>query len=84
VGSEQTLETMTPYLTEEAVESAEAIADGDPEKIAEELGDLVFLGIFCLELLSEKGRIGLADALERAAQKADPSPSPCLRHRAGR
>src|SRR5262245_41477466 len=66
---EQTLETMTPYLTEEAVESAEAIADGDPEKIAEELGDLVFLGIFCLELLSEKGQIGLAGALERAAQK---------------
>jgi MazG family protein len=29
----------------------------------------VFLGVFCLELLSEKGRIGLAEALERAAQK---------------
>ena len=29
----------------------------------------MFLGVFCLELLSEKGRIGLAEALERAAQK---------------
>ena len=34
----QTLESMTPYITEEAVESGEAIAEGDPEKIAEELG----------------------------------------------
>lgn len=66
---EQTLESMTPYLTEEAVESGEAIAEGDPEKIAEELGDLVFLGIFCLELLGERGRLGLADALERTSQK---------------
>ena len=66
---EQTLETMTPYLTEEAVESAEAIASGDGEHIAEELGDLAFLAIFCLELLGERKGPGLADALERAAAK---------------
>ena len=65
---EQTLESMTPYLTEEAVESGEAIAVGDPDKIAEELGDLAFLAVFCLEILGERG-IGLADALERAAAK---------------
>jgi MazG family protein len=66
---EQTLETMTPYLIEEAVESGEAIAEGGEDAIAEELGDLAFLAIFCLELLGEKGRIGLADGLERAAAK---------------
>jgi len=66
---EQTLETMTPYLTEEAVESAEAIAGGRTEDIAEELGDLAFLAIFCLELLGEKSGVGIAEALERAAQK---------------
>src|SRR5262245_8412321 len=66
---EQTLETMTPYLSEEAVESSEAIASGDDEQIAEELGDLAFLAIFCLELLGERGRFTLADSLERAAQK---------------
>ncbi|MBI5708868.1 MAG: nucleoside triphosphate pyrophosphohydrolase [Candidatus Eisenbacteria bacterium] len=66
---EQTLESMTPYLTEEAVESGEAIASGDPGHVAEELGDLAFLAIFCLELLGEKGGPGLADALERAAAK---------------
>ena len=66
---EQTLQTMTPYLTEEAVESAEAIAAGNPDAIAEGLGDLAFLAIFCLELLGEKGGPGLAESFERAAAK---------------
>jgi MazG family protein len=66
---EQTLETMTPYLVEEAVESAEAIRLADPDKIAEELGDMVFLGLFCLEMLGERGKVGLAESLHRAAQK---------------
>ncbi len=66
---EQTLTTMTPYLTEEAVESGEAIASGDAAHVAEELGDLAFLAIFCLELLADEGGPGLAESLERAAQK---------------
>ncbi len=66
---EQTLETMTPYLTEEAVESVEAIASGDADHSAEELGDLGFLVIFCLELLGEKTGLGVAEALDRAAEK---------------
>jgi len=66
---EQTLESMTPYLTEEAAESGEAIASGRDEHIAEELGDLAFLAIFCLELLGERGGPGLAESLERAAAK---------------
>jgi tetrapyrrole methylase family protein / MazG family protein len=66
---EQTLATMTPYLTEEAVESAEAIASDRDEDIAEELGDLAFLSIFCLELLAERGKFTLAQSLDRAADK---------------
>jgi MazG family protein len=66
---EQTLESMTPYITEEAVESGEAIASGDDIHIAEELGDLAFLAIFCLELLGERGKVDLTSALEGAAQK---------------
>ena len=66
---EQTLESMTPYLTEEAVESSEAIGTGKADHIAEELGDLAFLAIFCLELLGERGGPGLADSLELASQK---------------
>jgi MazG family protein len=60
---------MTPYLQEEAVEAADAIAQGRPEEVAEELGDLAFLAIFCLEILGERGGPGTAEALERAAEK---------------
>lgn len=66
---EQTLETMTPYLIEEAAETGEAVASGDAKHTAEELGDLAFLAIFCLELLGERGGPGLADALDGAAEK---------------
>ena len=66
---EQTLESMTPYLTEEAVEAVEAIASGDAEHAAEELGDLGFLVIFCLELLGERSGLGLAQSLELASEK---------------
>ena len=66
---EQTLESMTPYLLEEAAEVGQAVAEGAPEPIAEELGDHVFLGIFCLEMLRERSGIGLAESLDGAADK---------------
>jgi len=66
---EQTLNTMTPYLIEEAAEAGDAVAFDDPAKISEEFGDLVFLGIFCLELLREKSGTGIDAALEGAAAK---------------
>ena len=66
---EQTLHTMTPYLLEEAAEAGDAVAGDDPDKISEEFGDLVFLGIFCLELLRERGGPGIDQALEQAAEK---------------
>lgn len=66
---EQTLESMTPYLVEEAVESGEAIGSGDVDHTVEELGDLGFLALFCLELGGEKGGPGIAEGFERAAAK---------------
>jgi len=66
---DQTLESMTPYLTEEAAEAGEAIGNRDADGTAEELGDLLFLSVFCLELLAERSGIGLAESMERASQK---------------
>jgi MazG family protein len=66
---QQTLESMTPYLVEEAVESGEAIGSGDTDHTTEELGDLAFLAIFCMELGGEKGGPGIAEGFERAAAK---------------
>ena len=66
---EQTLESMTPYLTEEAAESVDAIARADAEHSLEELGDLFFLVLFCLELAEARWGLGVEDALERASEK---------------
>lgn len=66
---EQTLESMTPYLVEEAVEAGEAIGSGDADHTSEELGDLAFLALFCMELSGEQGRPGIAEGFERAAAK---------------
>ena len=66
---EQTLASMTPYLLEEAAETGDAVAQNDPAKISEELGDLVFLGIFCLELLRDQHGVGIDQALRGAADK---------------
>jgi len=66
---EQTLESMTPYLTEEAAEAVEAIGNGDRDHAAEELGDLGFLVLFCLELAGERWGVGVAEAFDRAAEK---------------
>ena len=38
---EQTLDTLAPYFLEEAYEVVDAIAAGDPDKLCEELGDLL-------------------------------------------
>ena len=66
---EQTLESMTPYLTEEAAETVEAIGNADADHAAEELGDLAFLVLFCLELTRERWGVGLAEAFDRASDK---------------
>jgi len=53
----QTLATMKNNLIEEAYEASEAIRRGHPDEIQEEIGDLLFLSLFMMELLAaEKGR----------------------------
>jgi MazG family protein len=66
---EQTLESMTPYLTEEAAEAVEAIGNADADHSIEELGDLGFLVLFCFELTQARFGVGLAEALDRASDK---------------
>ena len=51
---EQTLSTLTPYLIEEAYEILDAVADDKPDDIAEELGDTLFLIVFCADILADK------------------------------
>jgi MazG family protein len=66
---QQTLRTMTPYLIEETYEVVDAIErDADPD-LREEIGDLIFLLFFCLEMAREEGRFAVEAALDDHIRK---------------
>lgn len=52
------------YILEEAAEAVDAIEDGDPEKIREELGDLLLQVVFQARLFDEEGTFGFADVAD--------------------
>ena len=52
---EQTAQTIVPHTVEEAYEVADAALSGDPEKLLDELGDLLFQTYFLALLLEEQG-----------------------------
>ena len=55
--------SLKPYLLEEAYEVLEAIEEGTPEKLKDELGDLLFQVIFHAQLARERGDFGINDVL---------------------
>ncbi|WP_456411471.1 MazG family protein [Oceanithermus sp.] len=61
----QTHESLRPYLLEEAAEAVDAITEGDPEKMAEELGDVLLQVAFHSVIGEEKGTFDYDD-VERA------------------
>jgi nucleoside triphosphate diphosphatase len=52
---EQTARTIVPHTVEEAYEVADAAVAGDPAKLLDELGDLLFQAFFLSLLLEEEG-----------------------------
>jgi MazG family protein len=56
---EQTHASLVPHLLEEAYEVAEAIAEGDPELICDELGDLLLQPVLHAEIAAETGAFDL-------------------------
>src|SRR5215470_5487065 len=66
---EQTIDSLKPYVLEEAYEVVEAIDRGDHVALREELGDFVFEAVFLAQLESEAGRFTIADSLNAIADK---------------
>lgn len=66
---EQTAKSLKPYIIEEAYETLEAIDEEDPEKIKEELGDLLFQIVFQAQIAGEKGLFDIADILGAISKK---------------
>ena len=55
--------SLKPYLIEEAYEVLEAIEEGTPHKLKDELGDLLFQVIFHAQLARERGDFDIYDIL---------------------
>jgi tetrapyrrole methylase family protein/MazG family protein len=66
---EQTRESLRPFIIEEAYEVLEAIDEGKPESIKEELGDLLFQIVFQSRIAEEKGEFGISDVIENIGKK---------------
>ncbi len=66
---EQSIETLRPYLIEEAYEVLDAIERGDWDHLPEELGDLQLQIVFQAQIASEDGRFSIDDVLDSIAEK---------------
>lgn len=59
--AQQTHASLVPYAIEEAYEVADAVAGGEPAKIAEELGDLLLQVLFHARVAAESGAFDIDD-----------------------
>jgi MazG family protein len=66
---EQTLQSLAPYFLEEAYEVVDAISEGKPDKLCEELGDLLIQIVFVARIAKEKGWFEVDDVCESISEK---------------
>jgi len=65
----QTMETLTPYVIEEAYEVVDAIKSGEQDAIAEELGDLLLQVVLQAQIASEEGKFCLTEVAQGITEK---------------
>jgi len=66
---QQTHRSLKPFVLEEAYEVADALDDGDPAALAEELGDLLLQVYLHAEIAREANEFTLEDVFEHIARK---------------
>lgn len=66
---QQSLRTLAPYVLEEAAEVVDAIERDDAPGVCEEVGDLVFEGVFLAQVAAEAGQFTAADAVRVVCEK---------------
>lgn len=66
---DQTLQSLTQFVLEEAYEVVDAIERGDLEALREEIGDHIFEGVFLAQIASDLEAFDIADALRTVADK---------------
>ncbi|HZA60152.1 MAG TPA: nucleoside triphosphate pyrophosphohydrolase [Actinomycetota bacterium] len=65
----QTHATLRRHLLDEAYELLDAIDDGDPQRIREELGDLLLQSIFHAQMAADDGEFDIDDVAETTVEK---------------
>jgi len=65
----QTPESLKPFLVEECYEVVDAIEDGAPAKVRDELGDLLFQIIFHARIAEEAGQFTINDVITAIHEK---------------
>lgn len=68
---EQTHHSLTPYLIEEAYEVLEAIEENQPDRLCEELGDLLLQIIFHSQIAKEDGAFDINEVIENLVSKLE-------------
>jgi len=65
----QTAESVMPFLIEECYEVVDALDEGSPDKVKEELGDLLFQIVFHARIAEERGRFTISDVIDANVEK---------------
>jgi len=65
----QTRESLKPYLLEETYETLEALDTNDPEKIKDELGDMLYQILFHSKISSLRGEFNIEDVINNLNEK---------------
>ena len=65
----QTHRSLRPFLLEEASEALAALDEGDPDRLREELGDLLLEVLLQVQIAEELGEFGLSDVVYGIADK---------------
>lgn len=66
---EQTLQSLARFVLEEAAEVVDAIERHDADGLREEVGDLIFEGVFLAQVSQDGGGFNVADALATVCAK---------------
>ena len=66
---EQTHDSLKQYSIEETYELVEAIENGDPDKIEDELGDVLLQVVLHSQIATEAGQFDIADVCSRITSK---------------
>ena len=66
---EQTHVSLKPCLLEETYELLDALDDGDPKKLREELGDVLLQVVFHSQIAAEDGRFTIKDVVTQLTEK---------------